>query len=223
MLKAQPIEYRFGPQPVLEQLLDVATPVGHRRGLLRRGLRRRLLEHRCFQQLDRRDFVHRTVQQLGALECLAVVALGVGTHAEHPRCFAIPHTHAMQANQLLQPVHLNPPCGHRRSSGRAGSLAASPGTCRTSRLADPLGCPRPDPLGRPRTARAPQRGSVWPSRVGSAWPSSADPLRRPGQDPIARSLTASHRRTQQGRVLTSFHSYGGQTSEWPLRVAKVSA
>ncbi len=108
MLQSQPIEDRPRSGTALEHRRDHVAPALDRRDLLRDEARRHLVRQHPLQDLEFGQLARRSVEQLGFLKDAHVVPDRVPAHAQLPGDDARAFTLPVQADQVLETVHVGP-------------------------------------------------------------------------------------------------------------------
>ncbi len=157
-LLPQPVVNRTRCHPLLPQRLHLLPP-GLDRGRLVSCLCgwRALCLHGGLERVQRRQGRRRPLQQPCRLQGQPVAPLRVGAHLQQPRDLARSRTEPVKSNELLEPMHLNSPIGHRGRIEPARPHRSAP-------AASP--CPE-------RSLWPPPARSLWPPRPRSLWPPPA--------------------------------------------------
>jgi hypothetical protein len=116
--------------------------------LLTRDSRRRVLQNRRLELLQRRNGLGRPLRQPSCRQRLSIAPLRVGAEPQQTRGFPRTRIQPMQPHQLLQPVHVRPLCGHGRSFRRDRNISPVVGDQLDRSSRDHLGRSGCDQLGR---------------------------------------------------------------------------
>src|SRR5690606_318543 len=141
------------------------------------GRRRPLRPHGLLELLQRRQDRRQPLQQPSCLQRLPVAPLRVGAHLQQSRDLARSGAEPVKSNELLQPMHLNSPIGHRGRIEPACPHSSAPAAS-----------PRPE-----RSLWPPPARSLWPPRPRSLWP---PPVR--SHSPPHDTMSYPHPQSQSG-------------------------